>query len=175
MTVVVIDEERDQFMQICEKIEQETGTGRTKWRKTAYKRRVAYMQKIVAQSIFQGSLNFVVHHNTRDYAMATVETIALALKSTGEVDYKATIVIDGLSRTQQRRVGRQLRRLGVRTKKIRGVKKDENNALIRLADAVCGFVRAALEGQSAMQAIFEKGRQKGTFKNLSEARKNPRG
>jgi len=36
---------------------------------------------------------------------------------------------------------RGLRDLNIRTRKIRGVKKDENNAFIRLVDAMCGLVR----------------------------------
>lgn len=40
-------------------------------------------------------------------------------------------------------------------KKVRGA-SDETDALIRLADAVCGFVRAALEGQSDMRTLFDE-------------------
>jgi hypothetical protein len=98
----------------------------------------------------------------------TTQAIAQALSATGETDYKATILIDGLARTQERLVGNQLRQLGVHTKKVRGVKKDENDALIRLADAVCGLVRAATEGQIAMRALLEQGIQIGVFRNLSE-------
>ncbi len=168
VSVVVTNEEKDRFVQVCEKIEQETGKGRVKWIKTAYDRRLTYIRQIIDNPIFQEKLHFAVYHNRRDYLPLTIRTIALALEATGEIDYKATILIDGLPRTQERLVGGQLRRLGVRTKKVRGVKKDENDALIRLADAVCGFVRAALEGQPAMQKLFERGIQAGVIKNLSK-------
>ncbi len=49
---------------------------------------------------------------------------------------------------------------------MRGVRKDENDALIRLADAICGFARAALEGQTTMQELFERGKQNGFLKEL---------
>jgi hypothetical protein len=39
-----------------------------------------------------------------------------------------------------------LRDLHIQTRKVRGVRKDENDALIRLADAVCGLVRDAEDG-----------------------------
>lgn len=55
--------------------------------------------------------------------------------------YKATIFVDGLSGSALPRFSRTLRDLHVQTKKIRGVRKDENSALIRLADAFCGLVR----------------------------------
>jgi hypothetical protein len=64
-------------------------------------------------------------------------------------------------------IGLQLRRSGVHAKKVKGIKKDENDALIRLADAVCGLVRGAIEGQSAMQTLFEQGIQIGALKDLS--------
>jgi hypothetical protein len=49
---------------------------------------------------------------------------------------------------------------------VRGVRKDENDALIRLADAVCGLVRAAMEGQDGMRKLYEKGKKLGWLKEL---------
>jgi len=66
----------------------------------------------------------------------------------------------------ERGVGLQLRQLGIVAKKVRGL-KDETDALIRLADAVCGLVRGATEGQAAMRALFERGIQTGVLKDLS--------
>ncbi len=39
--------------------------------------------------------------------------------------------------------------------------------LIRLADAVCGLVRGATEGQPAMRALLERGIQTGVLKDVS--------
>jgi hypothetical protein len=75
-------------------------------------------------------------------------------------------LIDGLPRSQQGEIGTRLRRLGIQTKKVRGVREDENDALIRLADALCGFVRTAVEGHDAMKDLFEWGKQKGYLKEL---------
>lgn len=168
VSIVVAARERDQLIQVCEAIEEGTGKGRVKWIKTSYSQRLAYFQQILSQPIFQRKLNFVVYRNTRDYATLTTQAIIHTLRATGETDYKATILIDGLPRAQERLVGNQLHQLGLHTKKVRGVKKDENDALIRLADAVCGLVRAATEGQVAMQALLEQGRRIGVFRNLSE-------
>lgn len=168
VSIVVATWERDQLIQVCETIEQKTSKGRVKWIKTSYSQRLAYIQNIVSTPIFQRKLNFGVYHNTRDYSTLTTQAIAQALNATGETDYKATILIDGLPRTQERLVGNQLHHLGVHTKKVRGVKKDENDALIRLADAVCGLVRAATEGQAAMQTLLEKGIRLEVFRKLSE-------
>ena len=167
VSIVVAAWERDQLIQVCETIEQETGKGRVKWIKTRYSQRLAYIRQVLSKPIFQRKLNFAVYRNTRDYATLTTQTIAQALSVTGENDYKATILIDGLPRTQERLVGNQLHKLGVHTKKVRGVKKDENDALIRLADTVCGLVRAATEGQAAMQALLEQEIRVGILRNLS--------
>jgi len=112
-------------------------------------------------------LHFAVYRGVQNYSSLTVQTIARALSEMGETDYRATVLIDGLPRSLERRVGLQLRRAGVRAKKVRGL-KDENDALVRLADAVCGLVRGATEGQAAMRALFERGMQIGVLKDLSE-------
>jgi hypothetical protein len=47
-----------------------------------------------------------------------------------------------------------LRSLRIRTKKIRGIKKDENNVFIRLVDSICGLARDAEDGEKwAIEAI----------------------
>ncbi|MEF3692334.1 MAG: hypothetical protein V3574_04760 [Candidatus Moraniibacteriota bacterium] len=44
----------------------------------------------------------------------------------------------------------------IKTKKIRGIKKDENNAFIRLVDAVCGLIRdAEAENKWALEILNE--------------------
>lgn len=172
VAVVIADQERDQLRQACEDIERHSRKGRRKWVKTKHSRRLAYILQVLERPIFEGKLNFAVYRDVQDYPSATVQTIARALSATGETDYKATILIDGLPRSLERMVGLQLRRLGIRAKKVRGL-KDENDALIRLADAVCGLVRGATEGQPAMRALFERGIQRGVLRDLSGERKMP--
>lgn len=167
VSVVVSDREADLLRQMCEDIERDSHKGQRKWIKTAYPRRLAYIQMVLSKPIFSGTLNFAVFRGTLDYPALTVQTIVRALIATGETDYKTTVFIDGLPRSMEQAVGVQLRQQGINAKKVRGVKKDENDALIRLADAVCGLVRSALEGQPAMRALFEQGIRAGALKNLS--------
>jgi hypothetical protein len=166
VSIVVTDQERARAIQVCEAIEQATGKGRVKWIKTRYDRRLAYIRRILQEPIFQSRLNFAIYQDTRDYLPLTVQTIARAILAHAQEPYKATVLIDGLPHSQQREVGRRLRHLGVRTRKVRGVRKDESDALIRLADALCGFVRAAIEGQEAMKKLFEWGEKKGYLREL---------
>lgn len=68
-----------------------------------------------------------------------------------------TILVDGLGEKDQRYYGSELRKLGVPSRKVRGIKKDENNALIRLADSICGFVRDIKEGDEGIaEKIFKE-------------------
>lgn len=71
------------------------------------------------------------------------------------MEYKATVIIDGLTRTEERAVGGELRRLGARTRKVRGA-RDENEAAIRLADALAGLVRAGEGGDDTSRLLRER-------------------
>jgi hypothetical protein len=71
---------------------------------------------------------------------------AIRLKAPGR--YKVTVLVDGLKRTERRSFTQELRAARVNPYKVRGVLKEENNAMIRLADAICGLVRDAGEGQA---------------------------
>ena len=62
---------------------------------------------------------------------------------------------------------RQRRRFNIRTSKVVGIRKEESDALIRLADAVAGFVRQALMGtDEKMKALFEQAKKQGYLKEV---------
>lgn len=166
--VVVPGPQREDVLELCEAIEQTTGKGSFKWVRTARKTRHDYMQEMMGrQLIKKDCLTFATYRNRQDYTDMTVQTIAWALWSVAGDDYKATVRIDGLPRHQERAVGLILRRRGVQVKKVRGVKRDENDPLIRLADALCGLVREAEEGRTEMKALFERGLQQGSLRDLA--------
>lgn len=166
VAVVVADEERDRLIELCEAIERESGKGRVKWVRADYAKRLDYIRRVLHEPTLKGKLNLAVYRNSVDYLPLTVLTVARAIVACGQRTYKATVFIDGLPRSHERWVGSELRHLRIQIKKVRGVRKDENDALIRLADAVCGFARAALEGQVEMKELFERGKQKSFLKEL---------
>ena len=63
------------------------------------------------------------------------------------------VYIDGLSKHMVNVVGVGLRRYGLMVGKVKGL-KDEQSALIRLSDAVAGFVRDYLEGQDYTKKYY---------------------
>lgn len=64
-------------------------------------------------------------------------------------------------------MSRALRSARVRFNKVRGVKNEESSALIRLADAMCGFVRAVYENQPEMLKFFEHATRAGMVRDVS--------
>lgn len=142
--------------------------GQGEWSKTNLKRRLAYMQRVLRIPLLKGKLFFASYQDTLDYLPLTARTVARAITyEAGTAQTKTTVLIDGLPSAQEHAVGRMLHRAGVRLRKVRGVKRDENDALIRLADALCGFVRAAHVGQPALRQLFEHAVRLGTMIDLS--------
>ncbi len=74
--------------------------------------------------------------------------------------------VDGLKRSERHRFSAGLKRLNVRVRKVRGVRKDENDPFIRLADAIAGFVRDYLEGNEKVADCYRRAESKGIIKHL---------
>ena len=79
---------------------------------------------------------------------------------------QATILVDGLARSERQRFARRLRQHRIVIDKVRGL-KDESDALIRLADALAGFVRHSIEERHAgLQAMYAAALAEGTLRQL---------
>jgi hypothetical protein len=79
-----------------------------------------------------------------------------ALLASFEIAYQAA-----LDRREAER-GTPRQRQGVPTRKVQGVTKDESNALVRLADALAGFVVDALKGDSeAIKSLYSQALRRG--------------
>lgn len=81
--------------------------------------------------------------------MTSYATAKAIIKKAGEREYSVTVYVDGLSETDVAYFGKELKALNIRRRKVKGVRRDENNTLIRLADALCGLVRDARENNPA--------------------------
>jgi hypothetical protein len=156
-SVIVAQKDRDELIKLLERIEKQSGKYKTKWQKTALKIKKSYLKIVFEQNTLKDKLYFSLHTNSLAYKELTVLTIAAALNVSHDkkIDYKATIFIDGLPQSEILTVGVQLRRLGIHTEKVRGL-KDENNALIRLADAVAGFVREVKSKEIYTEDLYKK-------------------
>ncbi|MBM3767670.1 MAG: hypothetical protein FJW32_19950 [Acidobacteria bacterium] len=117
--------------------------------------------------MFRGALYDSQFAGTKSYMALTVLSTAKAILTAYPVHPSVAVHVDGLPKSRLRWFGAELRHLSIRTSKVVGVRKDEADALIRLADAACGFVRAALSGHHpAMGTLFEKAKREGFFREV---------
>jgi len=166
VSVVVTGEERDDLRVKLEKIERMSKKGRRKWMKARSEQRLAYIKHVLKFSAFKGKLNYAVYGNTIDYLPRTVLTTARAITVYVKENYKASVFVDGLHKTQTKWFGRELRHLHIKTEKVRGVRREEADALMRLTDAIAGFVRQAISGRKDMARLLRKAQAGGVIKEL---------
>lgn len=149
VAVAVLEKDKDLLAKLCEQYERASGKGKFKWGKAGHTERLRYLKLIFSDDRFISSLRYSIFLKIdKKFDQATIQTIARAiLWKIPTAPYDANIFIDGLakSRREYYRVG--LRQLGISVGKIRGVAKDENNSLVRLADALAGFIRDANDGE----------------------------
>jgi hypothetical protein len=149
VATVIVGNERDGLLMDLENIERQSGKGGQSWRQTHHDRRIAYVDRVLADHRLHGTIFYGIHQGTRDYQAATIETIIRALNTRApERRYKVTVIVDGLHRAEWRGVAVGLRHAGIPVKKVRA-SRDQTNALGRLADAMAGFIRDGVEGVEA--------------------------
>lgn len=153
--VVITQNNRDNLSTILEVIEQQSAKGPIKWINSRPTARLEYLKAIFSEAAFHNCLFYQIHQNTTEYLKRTVATAAAAIEACAPADYKATILVDGLPRAHINWFGSEMRKRGISTRKVRGIRKEENDSLMRLADAICGFARAALIDQEYAKLLEE--------------------
>lgn len=152
VAIVVTDNQQHELEKSLEAIEKSTGK-KTKWMKTRDKVRASYANALMEHDL--PAMIFVknfISSSKDDFdnleVLAAAQAINAYRKAHGirEDEYKLTVTVDGLSRTVAARMASEFRKLGIKPRKIVG-KKDESNAIIRLADAMAGLAREAYEGR----------------------------
>lgn len=152
-TVVLSANAKDELERTVEEIER-VSRKRSKWQKTDKSVRKTFLDALVTKHrFFTGTIYFQHFYQVEDYDAATVEAIARSIQKKGYQDAEALVYIDGLGKHRVSLVGTALRRHGIKVEKVKGL-KDEQSALIRLSDAIAGFVRDYLEGQDYAKSYF---------------------
>ena len=163
VSVIIAQKDRDEIVKLLENIERETGKKRTKWQGTGKMIKRKYIETIFTRAAFKGKIFYSLFKDVMSFRELTVITIASAINATTTESYKASIFIDGLKKPEVARVSTNLRKLGIRIEKVRGV-KDESNAIIRLADSIVGFVREYIEGEEYTNKLYRLGIKYKTLK-----------
>jgi hypothetical protein len=167
VTVVISDQRDPQLITLCEAYEHASQKGRTKWHGTNPKARLEFMRLVIGDSRFRGVLCFakLQHKVHPDFDQFTVSTLAAVIRS--KLDGSHYVVeawVDGLSETKRAEYANYLRDQGLRNVFLHRVRKEESNTLIRLADALAGLLRDAIE-ETHPEAVrlAQRGRQNGSI------------
>jgi Protein of unknown function (DUF3800) len=164
VVVIILQGEKDELERYLENIEIQSGKGRRKWIKSRDKEKFTYLSLFQMNQQFHRSVFYSEYDSTTEYERMTVETIENAINQYlvqhTIADYKATIVIDGLSQKVEQRVAASLRKAGLQIRKVRG-EKDDSNAFLRLSDAIAGSIREAKQADNvARKYIIALSREK---------------
>lgn len=160
VSVVITGKERDALRRRLRQIEKSSSKNQKKWRKSTSQQRKRYILDILSVKQLAGRLYFSHYEYTKTYVDLTILSIAKSLHNYTKHSYEVTILIDGLKQSEQFRFAAGLRKLDVKVRKVRGI-KDEADEFIRLADALAGFVRDALEGNANMKRLYNQARKQG--------------
>ncbi len=146
VAVVILVNEKLKIEKQLEELEYASKKHKTKWRKAKHFQREAYITGLNKIPFLKNSFYYSVYENTILFADLVAMTTAKAIldKTTGE--YTASITVDGLSRNLEKRFATTIRKLKIKTVKVKGA-RDESSPLIRLADALAGLFRDASEGE----------------------------
>ena len=167
VSVLIMEREREALADELEKIEKESGKNNLKWHKAKYEFCREYIAGVSRLDILRRKIFFEVFSDTKKYLELTSYATAKAILKKSGGDYKATVFVDGLRKKELAIFTKGLRDLKIKTKKIRGVKKDENNVFIRLVDAVCGLIRDAYDDKNIWaKGAVEKLKKKGISEEL---------
>lgn len=156
--VAVVLKEQEHIMSIqnkLEKIEKSTKKNLLKWTKTPFKVSKHYLDELMRLKELKEAIFYSTYHNTKSYTVLTAQTIAKAVFARKVDDYRVNIIIDGLNKKEMEKVRKELKKLKVHYKKIKGM-RDEQNVFLRLADAIAGFLRDYVEKQTYTKFLFRK-------------------
>ncbi len=162
VSILILEDEVGSICDELEKVEIESGKNNTKWNKSRHEFRKAYIEGILKTENLKNRIFFEMFSDTKKYIELTSFATAKAiLKKSGDEDYKVTVFVDGFKKKEIEIFSRGLRDLRIRTRKIRGIKKDENNAFIRLVDSICGLIRDSEDGNEWAKKATSKLKKKG--------------
>ena len=155
VSVVLKDKEQlDALRQKLSKIEKSTNKKFLKWFKTPFVVKEKYLFELTKIKELREAVYYSFYkEGGKEYTPLISLTVAKSIIFQKVKDYEATITIDGLNAAETDKVRRELKRLGVHYRKIRGM-KDEQEILLRLADSMAGVLRDCVEGREYAKKLL---------------------
>lgn len=158
VAVIITSDQRDELRSILQRIEWVSKKYHLKWTDATRKQRMVYIQAIIEKPVFKNLVTYSRYTDTKTYVDLTILSVAKAIHTKtdkAEMPYEANIFVDGMRRSEQHRFAAGLRKLGIKVRKARGL-RDQSDEFIRLADAIAGFTRDALEDDSDMKILLKR-------------------
>src|SRR3989344_2795486 len=113
VSVIIAQKDKEEIEKLLEKIEKDTGKGKTKWTRSKKEFKIDYLTRVLTSKVFRHKIFYSLAQDTKAYREVTLITIASAIATFKQKNYKALIFIDGLQRGEILRVGSGLRKIGV--------------------------------------------------------------
>lgn len=168
VAVAVFSDNRDELEKASMEYEKESGKTK-KWNSTRRINRMSYLRLVFGDKRFRKALCVSVSRPIEhpDYDARTILGIAKAIAwKQPSPPYTAEVYVDGITQAKQAEYATELRKAGVRVRRVHRA-RDESYALIRLADAVAGFVREVVEGEDKETvALLERAKRRGMITEL---------
>jgi Protein of unknown function (DUF3800) len=168
VAVALFEESRHTLEQRCIQFERESGKRKQKWRKANRESRMTYWRLIVSDSLFHKTLCYSqsIPPMEPEFDARTILGIAKAINwKNPDADYTSDIYVDRISDAMKVAYANELRKIGVHVRKVRRL-RDDNSALIRLADALAGLAREAAEGYPEAVMILRQAVSRGIISEL---------
>ncbi|MFH1354513.1 MAG: DUF3800 domain-containing protein [bacterium] len=143
---VVLTGKREDITRRLEAVEALSKKSNIKWSKANWRYRRDYIEGIANLADLKGAIFYETFHAGTNYRELTANATANAARQ--KRGYSTlSVYVDGLRRNEVNDFKRYLKP-SIKPVRIvvHGVRKDENNALIRLADVVCGLVSDVNDG-----------------------------
>ena len=143
--VLVRDTELDRLEERFLKFEGRSRHLCKKWHRTRPEQKGVFAAEFPVLSALGATFAWSEWTSETKYMFQTGETVARAAQ-TCAAGAQITLTVDGLKEAERHVIAAILRRHRVRCRRIRLNCRDESHPLLRLADAVAGFLRDVCEG-----------------------------
>ena len=156
------------FGSIVNLLKMSSGKGKVKWRSAQKKRRVTYLQTVVSGvSTLRTTLFYAVFRRTTDYDSATIDGLVKTIRKLSVASSQVYVYVDGLAKSKCHVYKTILRQRSCPVKKVSSIRKDENEPLIRLADALAGAAAELIKYEdSELNELFFQAKQSGVITEL---------
>lgn len=146
--VLASKDELEKLKTVAEHLEKKT-KGKSKWTNTDNQRKVLFVKEVVKIKALYKKVYFSVYQGSSAYTPLTAMSIGKAVmrRVKNKGIYRVNIIIDGLNKRESEVVKKELKSLGIRYGKLKTGLKDDQDVLLRLADALAGLIRDCIEDQ----------------------------